>query len=237
MNKPVAFDAYEEMAERFAERVDYYAWNAHYDRPAMLAQLPDVSGRDVLDAGCGPGVYAEELVARGARVIGVDASPTMIALADKRLEGKAKFMVADLDMPLSMFSADTFDMVLSALALDYVRDWSRVFAEFHRVLRAGGQFIFSCQHPLSDYVLNKADDYMQTELYSARFRSIDPKLHVPTYRRPLHLMLNTIVNTGFVFDQFIEAQPAKKFREQFPEQYDRLMRRPDFIIIKSHKGK
>jgi len=203
---------------------------------------------DAEESEAGEGVASEDLghgLTRGetdfdgadqlGRVVGVDASPTMIALADKRLDGKAKFLVADLDMPLDMFQANSFDMILSALALDYVRDWSRVFTEFHRVLRAGGQFIFSCQHPLSDYVLNKADDYMQTELYSARFRSIDPKLHVPTYRRPLHLMLNTIVNTGFVFDQFIEAQPAKKFREQFPEQYDRLMRRPDFIIIKSHK--
>lgn len=236
MNKPIALDAYEAMAERFAARVDYYAWNAHYDRPAMLALLPDVNGKDVLDAGCGPGAYAEEMVARGARVTGIDASPTMVALAEKRLDGRAKFSVVNLELPLTMFESASFDMVVSALTLDYVKNWDAVFAEFARVLRAGGPFLFSMQHPLSDYVLNMADDYMQTEMYHARFRSIDPKLMVPTYRRPLHNVLNPLARAGFVLDQLVEPQPTAKFREQFPEQYERLMLRPDFMILKSHKG-
>lgn len=235
MNRPIAYDQYEAIAERFAERVDYYAWNAHYDRPAMLSLLPDVNNFDVLDAGCGPGVYAEELVARGARVTGIDASPTMIALAEKRLAGRAKFYVGNLEMPLEIFSENSFDLVLSALALDYVRDWDRLFVEFFRVLRSGGRFIFSVQHPLSDYVLARADDYMQTELYHQRFRSIDPKMDVPTYRRPLHGLLNPLLRAGFVLEQLHEPQPTKKFREQFPDQYERLMRRPDFVMVKARK--
>lgn len=236
MNKPIAFDAYEAMAERFAARVDYYAWNAHYDRPAMLALLPDVAGKDILDAGCGPGAYAEEMVARGARVSGIDASPTMIALAEKRLNGRATFQVVNLELPLDIFAADSFDMVVSALTLDYVKNWDGVLAEFARVLRPGGKLQFSMQHPLSEYVLNMADDYMQTEMYQARFRSIDPKLMVPTYRRPLHDVLNPLVRAGFVFEQLVEPQPTKGFREQFPEQYERLMLRPDFMIVAAHKG-
>lgn len=235
MKKPIAFDAYEAIAERFAERVDYYAWNAHYDRPAVLAQLPDVNGLDVLDAGCGPGVYAEEMLARGARVTGIDASPTMLAAAAKRLAGRVPLFETNLEMPLDMFTDAMFDLVLSALTLDYVLDWDNAFREFFRVLRAGGRFLFSVQHPLSDYVLNLADDYMQTELYHARFRSIDPKLRVPTYRRPLHRMIDPLIRAGFVLDQIVEPQPTKKFREQFPEQYERLMRRPDFIIFKASK--
>lgn len=235
MAKPIAFDQYEAIAERFAERIDYYAWNAYYDRPAMLALLPDVNGRDVLDAGCGPGAYAQELVARGARVVGIDASPTMIALAEKRLNQQARFLVANLDMPLDILSQNSFDGILSALALDYVRDWDTLFLEFSRILRAGGFFVFSVQHPLSDYVLNMADDYLQTELYQQRFRSIDPKLLVPTYRRPLHAALNPLARAGFVLEQLHEPQPTKEFREQFPEQYERLMRRPDFMMIKARK--
>lgn len=233
--KPIAFDAYEAMAERFAARVDYYAWNAHYDRPAMLALLPDINGKDVLDAGCGPGAYAEEMVARGARVTGIDASPTMIALAEKRLNGRAKFMVANLDMPLDMFAANSFDLIVSALTLDYVRDWDSAFAEFARVLRPHGRFLFSMQHPLSDYVLNMANDYLQIEMYHARFRSIDSKLMVPTYRRPLHQVLNPLSRNGFALEQLVEPQPTPKFREQFPEQYERLMLRPDFMMIAARK--
>ena len=51
-HKPIAYDEYEALAEQFAARVDYYAWNAHYDRPAMFGLLRELRGRDVLDAGC-----------------------------------------------------------------------------------------------------------------------------------------------------------------------------------------
>jgi ubiquinone/menaquinone biosynthesis C-methylase UbiE len=202
----------------------------------MLALLPDVEGRDVLDAGCGPGVYAEALVARGARVVGLDSSPTMLALAEKRLAGRAQFLWGNLDLPLTMFSDGSFDVVVSALALDHVRDWDALFAGFYRILRQGGHVVFSVQHPCSDYVLSFADDYMQTELYQQRWRSLDPKLLVPTYRRPLHAILDPLLRAGFTLDRLHEPVPTAQFREQFPEQYERLMRRPDFMMIKGKKG-
>ena len=53
-----------------------------HHRPATLELCGDVRDLRVFDAGCGPGLYAEELIARGAREVeGVDASVTMVALA------------------------------------------------------------------------------------------------------------------------------------------------------------
>ena len=43
------------------------AYNAYYDRRAMLALVGDVRGLGVLDAGCGPGLYAQELLAQARR--------------------------------------------------------------------------------------------------------------------------------------------------------------------------
>jgi magnesium-protoporphyrin O-methyltransferase len=54
-------------------------------RALLLSWLPaDLRGERVLDAGCGTGALAAELARRGARVVGVDLSPTMIALARER---------------------------------------------------------------------------------------------------------------------------------------------------------
>jgi 2-polyprenyl-3-methyl-5-hydroxy-6-metoxy-1,4-benzoquinol methylase len=69
---------YDEFAERFERHAETALWNAEYDRPAVLGMLGDVAGKAVLDAGCGPGIYAEELLERGASVIAVDASEQMI---------------------------------------------------------------------------------------------------------------------------------------------------------------
>ena len=63
---PIALAAYETIAEAYAAHIDTKPHNAYYERPATLSLFPDVKGKRVLDAGCGPGVYAEWLAHRGA---------------------------------------------------------------------------------------------------------------------------------------------------------------------------
>ena len=82
-DKPLAYEAYQRLADDYARCVDTKPHNAFYERPATLALLPNVRGMQVLDAGCGPGAYAEELLNRGAHVISVDASDRMIELAQR----------------------------------------------------------------------------------------------------------------------------------------------------------
>jgi hypothetical protein len=60
------WDAYDRMGPGFQQHAADSAYNAHYDRPAVLAALGPVAGRQVLDAACGPGLYLRELLARGA---------------------------------------------------------------------------------------------------------------------------------------------------------------------------
>jgi hypothetical protein len=50
------------MGDDYQERAADSSYNAHYDRPAVIAALGSVRGRRVLDAACGPGFYAQELV-------------------------------------------------------------------------------------------------------------------------------------------------------------------------------
>ena len=83
---------YDSIAARYAAEIDDRPWNALYERPATLALLPPVSNLDVLDAGCGHGWYADWLVRHGARVVGVDRSAAMVALAQARLTGRARII-------------------------------------------------------------------------------------------------------------------------------------------------
>jgi 2-polyprenyl-3-methyl-5-hydroxy-6-metoxy-1,4-benzoquinol methylase len=69
---PLAQDAYNALAEAYAQRVDTKAHNAYYERPATLSLLPEVRDKRVLDAGCGPGVYAEWLADHGAQVLALE---------------------------------------------------------------------------------------------------------------------------------------------------------------------
>jgi len=89
------------MGLRFQQHAADSAYNAHYDRPAMLAALGPVAGRRVLDAACSPGLYLRELLERGAEVTGFDASPIMVGLARQQAAGRARIDQAVLGEPLS----------------------------------------------------------------------------------------------------------------------------------------
>ena len=84
-------------------------------RRTLSSWLPeDLGGARVLDAGCGPGVFAMELAARGAYVVAVDVSPTLVGLARERAAGRAgaeriHWRVGDMLDP----SHGTFDFVVA----------------------------------------------------------------------------------------------------------------------------
>ena len=125
------------------------AYNAHYDRPAVLAALGPVSGRRVLDAACGPGLYTQELLDRGAEVTAFDASPVMIELARKRTADRAQIDRAVLGGPLP-YPDGTYDLIVCALAIHYADDRAAAFDEFCRILRPRGALVVSTQHPAMD---------------------------------------------------------------------------------------
>jgi SAM-dependent methyltransferase len=227
---------YEQVAEAFAARVDTKAHNAHYERPATLSLLPPVAGQRVLDAGCGPGVYSEWLAEHGASVVGLDSSPKMVALARRRLGGKADIRRADLAKPLSDVEAGTFDGVLSALVLDYIRDWSLVLGEFQRVLRRTGWLVFSVDHPFDQFYEHaNSGDYFATEAVDRRWNWPEMKapINLPQYRRPLGSMLTVLLEAGFELERILEPRPQPEFRLLEPDEYARLMRRPGFICFRA----
>jgi SAM-dependent methyltransferase len=121
-----ALAAYEAMADTYAPEVeDQSAWNSLYERPAMIAMLPDVRGKRVLDVGCGTGPISAWVAAHGADVTGFDLSPSMIRHAKGRGVPNASFRVADLSEPLSFLEDRSFDVAVASLAFHYLRDWVR----------------------------------------------------------------------------------------------------------------
>jgi ubiquinone/menaquinone biosynthesis C-methylase UbiE len=232
-DQPIARDAYEQLADAYAAMVDTKGHNAYYERPAILSLLPEVHGLDVLDAACGSGRYAEWLVDHGARVTAFDVSPRMLIHAHERLGEKARLLEADLSQPLRFLADGSCDLVLCALGLDYVRDWKAVFAEFRRVVRVPGLLLFSIEHPLSDGALWQARDYFRIERQEYTWRGFGPAVSMPSFRRPLMDVFNTLSAAGFCVDRVLEPLPTAEFKEQDPEEYARLMERPGFLCVRA----
>jgi ubiquinone/menaquinone biosynthesis C-methylase UbiE len=181
----LAQDAYNTIAEAYAQRIDTKPHNAYYERPATLSLLPVMNGKRVLDTGCGPGVYAEWLVAQGADVVVLDANAKMVRLARQRLGDKVKVLQANLTYPLDFLSDASFDIVLSALVMDYVLDWTATFSEFHRLLVQAGTLVFSIGHPFEEFDLRRqTSNYFKTVRVEYTWNGFSTAVCMPNYRRP-----------------------------------------------------
>jgi SAM-dependent methyltransferase len=222
--------AYDRMGVSFAQHAAGSAYNAHYDRPAVLAALGPVTGRQVLDAGCGPGLYLRELLERGAEVTGFDPSPVMVALARQQAPGRARIDQAALGQPLP-YRDSAFDLIVCALAIHYARDRAAAFAEFCRVLRPGGAAVVSTQHPVMDW-LRKGGSYFQTTLETDIWHTPSGDQPVHFWREPLSALCTAATDAGFVIEKLIEPVPAETMRERYPEDYEKLSREPGFLILR-----
>ncbi|MCU1591283.1 MAG: Methyltransferase type 11 [Frankiales bacterium] len=120
-------------------------------RESEAGLLGDVTGRDVLEIGCGAAQGARWLVSAGARVTAFDLSMGQLAqgrLLDERT-GVAVRRVVQADAQAMPFRASSYDVVVSAFgAIPFVADSAGVMREVARVLRPGGTFVFSVTHPI-----------------------------------------------------------------------------------------
>ena len=137
-------------------RDGYDRWAAVYDHdanplqalegPAVRAAIGDVQGLHVLDLVCGTGRHAQWLAAAGATVTAVDFSEGMLAEARRKPGAEAiRFLAHDLHQPLP-FAAE-FDLVVSGLVLEHLRELDPFFAEARLVLVPGGRAVISAMHP------------------------------------------------------------------------------------------
>ncbi|MFD0751496.1 methyltransferase domain-containing protein [Mucilaginibacter calamicampi] len=227
--------AYEEMAETYNSLIDHKPHNAYYDRPNTLALLPDVSGKTILDAACGPGKYAEILIEKGATVTGFDISPKMVELANIRNGNKGHFFVHDLSCNIDAIATGSCDIVLCALALHYVEDWALTIKEFHRVLKPNGTLVISIEHPFYEYTFFKSKKYFDVENVKCTWKGFGRPVEVNSFRRPLHECIAPLTDNGFYIDKLVEPKPTKEFELLDPKHFKELSEFPAFMSIRAVK--
>jgi len=233
MIKEKIINAYENLADDYNAKIDYKPHNAFYDRPNMLKLIGDVKGKSILDAACGPGKYAEILISKNATVTGFDISHRMIELAKERNKNAGFFFVQDLAAPFEKLTNNSFDIIVCALAMHYIEDWSFTIQEFHRVLKNDGQLIISIEHPFFEYNYFNSKKYFETEAVKCTWKNFGNPIEINSYRRPLESCLVPLTNNGFYIDKLIEPKPTKEFEKLDPKHYKELNKFPAFMCIKA----
>ncbi|MGW7517359.1 class I SAM-dependent methyltransferase [Streptomyces sp. NPDC054796] len=222
---------YDSFAEAYSAENENSLVNAYYARPAMLALAGDVTGRRILDAGCGSGPLSEALRDRGAAVTGIDSSANMLALAERRLGADADLHLADLRDSLP-FDDGAFDDVVSSLVLHYLEDWGPTLAELRRVLRPGGRLIASVDHPFVAYTIqDPRPDYFSTTSYTFDWTFGGRTVPMRFWRKPLHAMTDAFIAAGFRLCTISEPQPDPAARELFPDGFRDLSTKTCFLFF------
>jgi SAM-dependent methyltransferase len=233
---PAAVNDYDTHAEVYSTANETSLYNAYYERPAILALAGDVTGRRILDAGCGAGPMFAALRDRGAEVTGIDKSPGMLAVARQRLGAGADLQVADLGSPL-LFADDTFDDVIASLVLHYLEDWGPPLAELRRVLRPGGRLIMSTHHPAMLHAYAEPGvSYFATYRITEEWNLGGQIAVMSFWHRPLHAMIDVFTAAGFRLSVLSEPQPAPAARELFPEGFTALSKGPCFLFFVLEAG-
>lgn len=210
-------------------------WRDHFNTPAFLEMLPDVSQMEGIDIGFGDANNSRLIAKRCKTLVGVDLSQNFLTLVQKqknppnlsfRLEN-----AADLSLPDS-----SFDFAVATMSLMDTAELPQVLSEVCRVLRPDGFFQFSMMHPCfnehkGQWVLDKnkkrsafiMQDYFQEttgEIHKWKHfhSSADaPEFKVPRFWRTLSHWLNLISDSGFILDAVAEPYAGEAAIQKYPE--------------------
>lgn len=122
----------------------------HYETELVMAMLRPAPGERILDAGCGTGIFTQDILAPGARVVGLDLSLPMLQRSLGRLPARP-FQGIQGEMAHLPFSNGAFDRTVSVTALEFVEDAEGAVRELFRVTRPGGQVVVATLNSLSPW--------------------------------------------------------------------------------------
>jgi SAM-dependent methyltransferase len=237
MTAPTRTSAYDQYADEYAA---YVATREQDDLEGdpfgiltpLLGQLGDVTGQDVLDAGCGEGYLSRILASRGARVTGVDLSPRLVTLAGQKASaGPIDYRVADLSVPQPDLEG-RFDAVASFFVLNDVED-HRGFAEtLARSLKSGGRAVLGFNNPY-DYVMRKGHGSAYFETGGAHPCGLS-SVGVPVffYHRTLPQYLDAFLDAGLRLTKIVDVDhPATAARRANGEELPLGEQLPRFMVL------
>jgi ubiquinone/menaquinone biosynthesis C-methylase UbiE len=238
-------------------RAGYDVCRDYLNTPLFFEMLPEVTGLQGLDIGCGEGYNTRLLAQRGATVTALDIAGKFIghALATEQEKplGIRYLAASALDLP---FADESFDFAVGFMSFMDMPEQDRVLAEVCRVLKPGGFLQFSITHPCTDTkIRHKVRDeegrpvayeiggYWDTTPWAPEWIFGDapdeekerwPKFKTPYFRRTISEWINAIVRTGFVVEELGEPYPSEEMLHERPD-LDDMTILPFFLHLRCRK--
>jgi SAM-dependent methyltransferase len=225
---------------RFARTPGHDHSHNDINLPALMELLPP-PGSLTLDLGCGEGRLGRALRSLGHRVVGIDASPTLVHLAATH-EDPGLALVADAaELP---FADGSFDLVVAYMSLHDIDRMPQAVTEISRVLARGGHLCLAIVHPLSSAGSFHGREANAPFVITASYLDCSPVTWVAdrdgitmtfhSEHRPLESYTGALEAAGMLIEAMREVRPPGKLIEQDPSER-RWLRVPLFLHIRAVK--
>jgi SAM-dependent methyltransferase len=231
------FDGY----SRLGRSIEGLAGAAEW--PALRALLPDLSGREVIDLGCGYGWFCRWAREQGAKkVLGLDVSEKMLARAAASTPDPAiaydRADLEKLDLPEA-----AFDLAYSSLAFHYIEDLAGLLKNVHRALVPGARLVFSIEHPIYAASMHPGwliDPEGRRTWPVDHYQAEGPRTTdwlaegVVKQHRTLGTLLNLVIRAGFTLTHVEDWGPTDAQVATRPELAEER-ERPMFLLVAAHR--
>ena len=211
----------------------------------LRPMFPSIQGKKVLDLGCGYGWHCRFAAEQGAeQILGIDLSQKMIEEAKKRTrDPRITYRICGMEE--YEYPENTWDLVVSNLALHYVEGIEEIFQKVYRTLKEEGVFLFNIEHPV--FTAGVGQEWIYGEDGKPQFWPVD-NYFMPGERTTNFLGCSvtkqhhtlTQIPMGLLKQEFElkaveEAQPSEEMME-IPGMKDEL-RRPIMLLVKAQVKK
>lgn len=212
-----------------------------FGRTAFFELLP-APGLLTLDVGCGEGRVSRDLAALGHRVIGIDASRTMVEGAIGAAPQIPALVADAARLPLINGSCD---LVVAYMSLQDINDMPFAIREIGRVLVPGGRLCLAVVHPINSAgqfeSLDPAAPFVIEGSYLDSYQYVDEiernglRMTFSSIHHPLQAYFQALEATGFLTETLREVPVAEGSASDASPRHERWRRLPLFLHVRAVK--
>ncbi|MBX2861146.1 MAG: class I SAM-dependent methyltransferase [Vampirovibrio sp.] len=234
-----------------AEESQKDLYRQYFLAPTIQKFVGSVANKNVLDMGCGEGIFCRQFAKNAKSVTGIDISEKMLAIANKKPTNGIQYLKRSIT-DLSNLKNEQFDTVFSSMTFMSSPGLPQSISEAYRLLKPGGEFMFIIKHPFNLWKQHQKTNGKQISyfndnpfVYEADLTKYAKKVdeHVPTvkaksihYPRTISTYLNTLREAGFILEEMVEPEiPKATLKILGSQKHDWEM--PQIMMVRAIKPK
>ena len=217
------------------------SWGGFVPSEDSLNILGDLTGKNVLEIGCGNGRSLKYVADMGAKEQwGIDASLNQIQRTKDFLNShgiNAKLICAPMEDECGL-PEDYFDLIYSVYGIGWTTDLDMTFKRIFSYLKKNGGFVFGWSHPIHKCVsveegkLIFSNSYYNEEQYLADIGGKDIVLS----NRMLSTYINKLADNGFIIEKLIEETDREQAAAADDDFGRKALMLPTAFVVRSRKA-